>query len=237
MSFIVILACLSTQWFLNLSSALYTFHWAGKYTQWMMNDKFSKLASGHGFFTVLLLVLPIVIVMSLLFTIVYHTLGHVGYLILSLLLLWYCVDVTILKKTPTTEIPHADLLLDSYQKIFAPLLWYFVLGPVGLVIYVVVATLRAQLPAHKYFILTQGVLDWVPIRVLGLTFALAGNFGSVIKVWMRELFQSVSDSQNQVVIFGESALESDSDVMSLVRRALLIWLVIMALITVGGWIG
>lgn len=236
MAFIVILACLAVQWFLNFSSTSYAFHWADSYSQWMLRGKFSSLTQGHGIFAILLLVLPIVIVMSLLFTVVYHTLGHVGYLILSLLLLWYCIDITPFRKS-SPALPANDLFIKSYQKIFAPLLWYFVLGPVGLALYIVVATLRAQLPAHHYFNVTLGVLDWVPIRLLGLTFALAGNFGAVFKVWMKELFQSVTDNQNQVGLFGESALSPDSDALSLVHRALFIWLVIMALITVGGWIG
>src|SRR3989338_8591138 len=235
MSFIVILASLAIQWFLNFNSAQYEFHWANKYSQWMMNRKLSVIEKGHGFFTVLFLVLPAVIMVSLIFTIVYHVLGHIGYLILSLLLLWYCTDVAMLKKSSAFSAP--DLFLKSYQKLFAPLIWYFVLGPVGLALYIIVATLRAQLPDQKYFVLTQGVLDWVHIRVLGLTFALAGNFGAVFKVWASELFKNVSDNQNQVVKFGESALAPDADAMSLLHRSLLIWVVIMALITVGSWFG
>src|SRR3990167_9346426 len=120
MSFIVILACLAVQWFLNLSSAQYEFQWAGKYSQWMQRQKFASLAQGHGFFTVLLLALPMVIAVSLIFTIVYHTLGHAGYLVLSLLLLWYGTDIVMLKKTSAAQ-TSADVFLKGYQKIFAPL--------------------------------------------------------------------------------------------------------------------
>lgn len=236
MSFIVILACLALQWFLSLSSATYEFHWAGHYIQWMRHQ-FSNLMQGHGIFAVLILVLPIVIVVSLVFTLVYHVLGHVGYLILSLLLLWYCMDVVMLKQTATTSISTTDLFLKSYQKIFAPLLWYFVFGPAGLALYVVVAVLRAQLSDQPYFVMTQGVLDWVPIRLVGLTFALAGNFGAVFKLWVPDLLRNISNNQNQVVAMGEAAMASDSDAMGLIQRTLLIWLVAMALITFGYWFG
>src|SRR3990167_35495 len=118
MSFIVILACLSAQWFLNLSSAMYELHWAGKYIAWMRHQ-FTKLMQGHAIFGLLLLVLPIVIVVSLIFTLVYHLLGHVGYLILSLLLLWYCTDIAVLRQLPAATTTTSDLFLKSYQKIFA----------------------------------------------------------------------------------------------------------------------
>ena len=236
MSFIVIIACFAVQWFLNVSSAQYEWNWAEKYTQKMMSQKWGSLEKGHGLFTMLFLVLPIVIVVSLIFTIVYHTMGHIGYLILSLFLLWYCTDITMLKKGANAE-SSSDLFLKSYQKLFAPLLWYFVFGPVALALYVVVATLRAQLPDQHYFVLTHGVLDWVPIRLVGLTFALAGNFGAVFKIWVKELFQSVRDNQSQVVLFGDAALAADSDALSLMHRTLLIWLVVMALIKIGSWFG
>jgi len=234
MSFIVILACIAVQWFLNLGSTAYQFQWAGGYVSWMRR-KFSALAQGHALFGVLLLVLPVVIAASLVFTIVYHLLGHVGYLVLSLLLLWYCIDAVILKQSSASS--TSALFVQSYQKLFAPLFWYFVFGPVGLVLYVTVATLRTQLSTEKFFGLTLGVLDWVPIRIVGLTFALAGNFGAVFKVWAKNVFQNVADNQNQVKVYGEAALSTDSTAFNLVFRAILIWLVIMLLITVAHWFG
>ena len=233
MSFFVVIACFAVQWFLSLSSAQYQFDWVSKYAQWM-NKQFQSLEKGHGLFTVLVMVLPVIIAASLVFTIIYHTLGHVGYSVLSLLLLWYYTDIVFLKK-PTTSLTQPELFLKGYQKIFAPLFWYFVFGPVGLMLYVTVVALRAQMPTQQYFALTQGVLDWVPIRLVGLTFALAGNFGVVFKVWIKDVFQSISDNQNQVVAMGDAALSAESDAMSLLHRALLIWLVIMALITIGSW--
>ncbi len=235
MSFIVILACLAVQWFFNMTSLAFEYQWADKYVQWM-NKQFKSLEKGHGLFTVAILVLPIVIAVSLVFTIVYHTLGHIGYLILSLLLLWYYVNITSLKPL-LNPLSASDLLLQSYQKIFALLFWYFVFGPVGLALYIVVETLRTQLPDQKYFVLTHGVLDWVPIRLVGLSFALAGNFSAVFKVWMKDLFQPVTDNQDQILAYAQPALVIDPDAISLVRRALIIWLVVMALVTIGSWVG
>ena len=114
--------------------------------------------------------------------------------------------------------------------------WYFLFGPGGLIIYVVVSALHAQLKEQKYFILVQGILDWVPIRLVGLSFALAGHFGAVFKEVMKFLFQRVSDNQNQVVIFGELALSTDATATSLIKRTLIIWVVVMGLISLGVWI-
>jgi AmpE protein len=136
----------------------------------------------------------------------------------------------ILKKSPVSL--STCLFLESYQKLFAPLFWYFIFGPVGLMLYIIVAALRVQLLMEKFVGLTLGVLDWLPIRVVGLTFALAGNFSAVFKLWRADLFQHVTDNQNQIVSYGEAALSVDSTIQGLLYRMLLIWLVIMALITV-----
>ncbi|MCX7120464.1 MAG: regulatory signaling modulator protein AmpE [Gammaproteobacteria bacterium] len=236
MSFVVILVCLSAQWFLNLTGVPRDFNWAGKYLAFM-RAKFSSLTHEHPTFSFLLLVLPPVILLSLVFTFFYHVFGRAGYGVLSLLLLWCCTDIMFLKQSTTTQTSTPDLFLKSYQKIFAPLFWYFIFGPAGLILYVVVAGLYSQLSDQKYFMLAQGVLDWFPVRLLGLGFALAGNFSLVFKAWMKVLFQGVSENQNQVIVFGESAMTSDPDAFNLIRRTVLIWLVVMALITLGSWIG
>ena len=54
-------------------------------------------AKGYNFLGVVIYVLPVVSVASLRFTIVYHLFGHLGYWVLSLVLLWYCTDAALLK--------------------------------------------------------------------------------------------------------------------------------------------
>ncbi|EKD45010.1 MAG: hypothetical protein ACD_70C00115G0001, partial [uncultured bacterium] len=87
-----------------------------------------------------------------------------------------------------------------------------------------------------------GVLDWVPIRILGLTFALAGNFGAVFKPWLTLLPKGISTDQKSVVELGRAALTGESSVslqqvVALIIRVLVVWLVIIMLITLGFWLG
>lgn len=118
MSFIVVAACLAVQWFLNFGSTRYQLNWVLPYVGWM-RKQFSKLTEGHGLFGVVILVLPILIVVSILFTIVYHVVGHVGYSVLSLVLLWYCMDVTELKSVPANVTDVSVIFVSAYQKVFA----------------------------------------------------------------------------------------------------------------------
>ena len=234
MSFIVILACLGVQWFLAIPLPR-QLPWAEKYLAWTRKH-FLSLTHEHGLFSFLLLVLPILIIASLIFTLTYHLFGLSGYLILSFILLWYFVDITDLKSN-AKSLSNRELFQKTYEKIFVLLFWYFFFGPMGLILYVTVTALHAQLSDQKYFVLALGVLDWLPIRLMGLSYALAGNFSVAFKEWTRMLFEGVSGHQNQVTVFGELALSSDTDALSLIRRVLLIWLFFMALIKLGAWLG
>ncbi len=233
MPLIVILICFVIQWFFKFSSAPYQFPWASHYIS-RMRKMFSPLMQGHGMFAVFTLVLPLWIAASLLFTIAYHWLDHLGYALLSLALLWYCTDSRVLH----TQHAHmsGDLFLTTYRKIFAPLAWYFMTGPLGLALYFIVTGLRAQLPDKHYLGLTMGVLDWVPLRILGLTFALAGDFVTVFTHWMKTLMSPLVDNQQEAAVLGKLALGSDHTehhVMGLLYRTLCIWLIIMAAITLA----
>lgn len=233
MLFITILLCLITQWFFAIPLSR-QFPWVAYYLTGM-RKQFLSLTHDHRLFSFLLLVLPVVITVSLIFTLTYHAFGRLGYFILSLMLLWYCIDITDLISNKNALSDHA-LFLKSYQKIFSLLFWYFIFGPIGLTFYVVISAFYAHLSDQKYFILAQGVLDWLPVRLMGLSFALAGNFNIVFKEWMRILFEGTADAQRHVVIFGELALSHESSALNLIRRALIIWLVVMGLVALGSWI-
>ncbi len=245
MSFIIVLAALSLQYFLSLYSASYQVQWAEPYFHWMQKQ-FDVLTKGHGLFGVFTFVVPIVVVLSLIFTFAYHVFGYVGYLVLSLALLWYCLDLRPLQnKGASSEV----LFLASYQSIFALLFWYYIFGPVGLAFYVVVKQLHGYVKSLaeqypdlvKFAALTQGVLDWVPLRLVGLSFALVGHFGAVFKNWIKVLLQGVVTDQKSVVVWGDAALAGEAKeegaARQLVFRALLVWLVAMALVSLGLWFG
>jgi len=244
MSFIVILIALSLQYFLKLYSAPYQVLWVAPYFK-LMQKHFDALTKGHGLFGVLIFVLPLVIVLSLIFTFTYHVLGYAGYLILSLALLWYCLNLQVLDHQDNNQ---GSLFLSSYHSIFALLFWYFIFGPVGLALYVIVEKLHDYLQDQaelypdlfKYAVLSLGVFDWVPIRLMGLSFALVGHFGAVFKDWVKVLLQGIATNREHIVTWGKAALVGDEDasgVSQLIFRALLVWLVAMALVSLGLWFG
>ena len=62
----------------------------------------------------------------------------------------------------------------GFERLFAVLFWFFILGPVGALMYrlVFLAAQREDTLAQRWLWL----LEWPAVRILGLSFALTGNF-------------------------------------------------------------
>lgn len=107
-------------------------------------------------------------------------------------------------------------LRDSHHGTFAPLFWYLVLpGPLGLVLYPL--ALRAARswehlvePSEREFgwfaARAFHVIDWVPQRVNGFVFAVAGNFEDALLCWRSQAAQWLHPEEAIVLASGAGAL-------------------------------
>lgn len=148
---------------------------------------------------------------------------------------------------------------------FGPLFWFLLLGPVGAVGYRLVA-LSAQGAAQQRLPESQrgtaslmlGVLDWPVAQLMTLTLALAADFDAVIGAWRQWHAEGVrlglghleaaARASVAVELAEEEAYAVDGpaqgpallelrDAMSLVWRILVIWLGVLALFVVAGFVG
>ncbi|HWX66076.1 MAG TPA: beta-lactamase induction protein [Rhodanobacter sp.] len=153
----------------------------------------------------------------------------------------------------------------ALRRRFAVLLWFFLLGPVGALLYRLAHTLGrddslrldpGSCTAARY---VANALDWLPAQLLTFTLAVVGHWDAVIGAWRRWHSQATPTSwysagpgflgaaaQADVLIdveAGDGYAEDHSDPLAeLVRlrsallRALLAWLSVVALIVIGGWV-
>jgi AmpE protein len=147
----------------------------------------------------------------------------------------------------------------ALKRWFGVLFWFAVLGPAGALMYRLIQML-ACIPEYAGA-LTQraaAVLDWLPAHLMALALALASNFDAVFKTWRDwhavhkgyfELDPGFLDaiaraSVDADVAAGDgyaqdvhSPLVALDDAMVLVRRILVVWLTVIALIVLAGWFG
>lgn len=140
-----------------------------------------------------------------------------------------------------------QLLLSHLRELFSPLFWFLMTGPVILLGYYLVRLIGSEARSIDVRQRATGLLlwlDWLPARVLAVSFALAGEFR---EVWgyLQETFQEKAmtledflvnaarraeiigpgeDIRNPLVLLGQLGQYE-----SLCTRSLVIWLVLLTL--------
>ena len=100
----------------------------------------------------------------------------------------------------------------GFERMFAVLFWFFIFGPVGALAYRIVFLFNQNTdktnPSAMYL---MWVMEWPAVRVLGLSFALTGNFVGCYRHW-RESLACVKRSTISVLshsILGALSVEDD----------------------------
>ncbi|MDP1931357.1 MAG: regulatory signaling modulator protein AmpE [Gammaproteobacteria bacterium] len=114
-------------------------------------------------------------------------------------------------------------LMSSYfERLFAVLFWYLLLGPTGALFYHLAFLYRSRVWQHsateegELVLRLAYVLEWVPARLLALTFSLAGDFvGAFAR--LREVVMDMDRSAISVVHTCALAALGSSERMVLVR--------------------
>jgi AmpE protein len=154
----------------------------------------------------------------------------------------------------------------ALRRRFAVLFWFFLLGPVGALLYRLGQTLGRSDSLHldtttrRVADLVANALDWLPAQLLTFTLAVVGHWDAVIDAWRRWHSQAAPTSwyssgpgflgaaaRADVVTdieAGDGYAEEHSDPLGELRRlqgallrALLAWLSVVALVVIGSWMG
>lgn len=155
--------------------------------------------------------------------------------------------------------PHAvtkSIFWQANQSLFGSLFWFMLFGVFGALFYRCAVLLRqassqGDSPFSNQYIAAQqiqNVLDWIPVRVFTLFFALVGQFNASFSYWLENLLSGLSNSRRFISEGGLIALgltksekpshstEECRAALSLIDRALIIFLAIVALFIFGSWV-
>lgn len=133
----------------------------------------------------------------------------------------------------------------SLQDYFVPAFWYLLLGPLGAVAYRLLELTRQQWghsASHPAAMLVHA-LEWIPARLLALSFALIGQFDSTLRTLRSVAMEWELSAGELVARCASAALVPEStepgmavlqDTRQLLIRALLSWAVIIAFLSLMG---
>ncbi len=165
-------------------------------------------------------------------------------------------------------------LIDSYRYVFGTVFWFLLLpGPLGAVLYRLASQLSAKwqlLDADqpdgfgRCATLLQHSLDWVPIRLTSISFAVVGDFEDAVYCWRSQAQTWLSRDYGILLASGAGAIgirlgeslhqdhtvkyrpelgigaEADPDYLAsavgLVWRAVVLWLVLMLMFSLTHWV-
>lgn len=151
----------------------------------------------------------------------------------------------------TSDVTRAILHVAN-ERIFAVIFWFVIIGPAGAMLYRLTTNLSKQEGLNDSLsavaILFQAVLTWVPARMLAMGYALTGHFDGALQAYRNRPYESDLALENYDVLVNtgmgalrdQEATDEISSIISarnLVMRSILIWIAVLALLTLGGWLG
>ncbi len=127
-------------------------------------------------------------------------------------------------------------------EIAAIIFWYFVLGALGALTVKLLFVGRERKPFKQQLLRLLFILNWLPGRLLILSYALVGNFRGVLSSVGNDIFKWDSDIEALEQTAAKSALwphfdelKADAaagEIEALYRHAIICWLTIIALISI-----
>lgn len=156
--------------------------------------------------------------------------------------------------TPLIDATFAAAL----RRVFGVIFWFVVAGAFGALLYrvaqVCARTREASEMQREMAQKFVAALDWLPAHLIALALALAADFDAVFKAW-RDFHAAPGRSYltldpGFLSAVGHASVDADvaaehtdshdplvalDDAMTLARRALIVWLAILALVVIAGW--
>ena len=152
------------------------------------------------------------------------------------------------------------VFMRAHDHLFGVIFWFIVLGPVGALLFSLMLRLRwGNLEARGAYADAvrdlYAVLIWPSARLMALGFALAGSLVDALEAWGEVKGHPLDTS---AAVLSESALGSIQyrshepvdeeahkaeypaqlqEIQALLNRTLIIWLAILGLMTLGGYLG
>lgn len=155
------------------------------------------------------------------------------------------------------------LFIQSHERLFGVLLWFFALGPAGAVFYRLASRMprflhesQPNTDAEEAAVALHAAAAWVPTRITAALFGLAGSLDQSLKRWRALRDEHFANWRERVwAVLAEVSAASLTieegeagpvvpatleeclrEVLAMQQRALLILLAAFGLFTAGGWI-
>ncbi len=149
----------------------------------------------------------------------------------------------------TTDVTRAIFFVAN-ERIFAAIFWFVILGPWGALLYRLTSQLSKQIEHYELATFAdyiQSMMAFIPARMLAAGYALSGNFDAAWHAYKNRLrsLDIASSNYDVLVATGIGAMKNMAikneiagiqAAQALVMRSVLVWVAVLAILTLGGWL-
>jgi len=147
----------------------------------------------------------------------------------------------------TSDVTRAILYVAN-ERIFSTIFWFVILGPFGCMMYRLISEMSKQ-EDHKDLVefsdFIHALMAWIPARMLAVGYALTGNFDGAYHAYKDRMHTADLSKTNKEVLTStglgamrnldmENELASIYAAQALIMRAVIVWIGILAVMTLGG---
>ena len=150
----------------------------------------------------------------------------------------------------TSDVTRAILHVAN-ERIFSVVFWFVLLGPFGAMLYRLVTNISKReeiTPLVQQATLLQGIIAWIPAHMLAAGYALTGHFDGAFHAYQNRPHESdISVANHDILVStglgalrGQEVTDEISGIQAarnLVIRSIMVWIAVLALLTLGGWLG
>jgi AmpE protein len=134
------------------------------------------------------------------------------------------------------------------ERIFSTIFWFIILGPFGAMLYRLISELSKQIEFDELADFSEfihSIMAWIPARMLAAGYALTGNFDGAYHAYKDRAHSADYSQSNAEVLIStglgamqnldmEDELAGIHASQALVMRAVIVWIGILAVLTLGG---
>jgi len=187
---------------------------------------------------------------------------------------WLGHDNSPLSAGEIAKLGIEEILRGAYQHLFGVIIWFALFGPGGALLYRLSQILSlkwGELDEREFGDFGKVAarifawMEWIPLRITAISFAIVGDFEDAMYCWRSQAGQWAQRGMGIVLASGAGAMgvklgesiarrdgvesrpelglgdEADADYLdsavSMVWRALVLWLVLLLLLTLARWTG
>lgn len=156
--------------------------------------------------------LSVLIALAILFQwIGHHGIGHVFNFIFEFCIFYLCLgehNLFYANSNQNVIFSSEEYIIAMNREVFAPIMWFFVFGPLGAIIYRVTEFFNKTTQNQSLNQLMQ-ILDWVPARVSSILFLMVGQFQPGFSKLLKQLTQTSGDNETLLIESAKHAIQHD----------------------------